>query len=1380
MKKLSFLVSRQFLALLALVVIALVIWFVGPLVAFGGLKPLAGVGMRVLVIALLLAGVLLWLAGRSTSVVFVASLCLLIWYAAPLLAFGHAEPFAPEPARMIAIAVVLTVFVIYWLFRLRQMMLEDEQFTRKLLQFGSRKEESPAASQLKQVNAVVASALARLKAMRTGARGLGKLFQGKRYLYELPWYITLGSKASGKTSALLNAGLSFPVAGQMQRATSALAGDAGSVDWWLTNDAVLIDTAGHYTRHGTSQHELPVPPDAATGKSPAGESRTNGNRDQSKHEAGDRDGAADVAASTAAAATGAVTATVVPLRDDTQQRRKVVDEAEWLGFLGILRQHRPRAPINGALLTIDLAELTDADENARIAEAAALRARLAELRTELGIRFPVYLLVTKMDRLTGFTEYFGSLTAEGRAQIWGFTLPYGKETIAKEGVRARCSQELGQLATRLADGVDTRLQDEYDADRRRGLAALSEEFAALTGPLGDLIERVFLDSRYDDTQLHATLRGVYFTSATQTQNGAGGEVAAERRTVMQRLAATFGSTPAARTTRQDGNQGFFLHDLLTKVVFPEAHLVRPNLRWEYRFRLLRLIGHALALLFFVWLAISWRISFGNNSDYLDAIGHKAQALAAKVTQLYREPKPEAVPDTLTDARYLPTYRGLDLSDPDSAWRFGLYTAPDIVTESHHTYDALEDNLLLPQIVHRMEDVISQAIANRDSKAAYDALRVYLMLYDKAKFDASDVKAWVLDDWARTDSAAVFGGRASMIDHVQQLFSGERVVQSPLIRNDALIQQARSFLDGSNATDRLYQRAKAAMLREAPDEFTLIRAVGPQAGTVFTRASGAPLSRGVPGLFTFDGYRSLFDRRLPEFVKAARDDDAWVMGRSYLAGLSAAAQKKTADVVNAAVSAANGADDPLTEAIRREYLMEYAQQWDAFLGDIRTVTGTSLQFNLQVLRSFAAPDSPLARLARAAVHETTLTQPIATSDGSFLQKATDQLRQKADKTLGIRASERVEREVVDSHFAALREVVTGSAEGQATALAGVQPAAAQQGKTGLDGMTNLLNDYYTALTVADNALTNNSMPPASDSAAKIKMTADTMPAPFRAVLLALGADGSREVNQGIGQLLSRQMQAVVGDTCRLTIEGNYPFTPGSQRDVSIDDFTRVFAQGGVMDDFFAKTLSPFVDTSAKPWRYRTLPGATQAVQGPDLEPFQHAKAIRDVFFGDPGQKQLTWKADIRIPELEPTITGLTIDIDGQTTLYQHGPVTPFMVSWPGPRGGVHAEITANPRIRPDTSTISTDGPWALMRLLQKGRVVETATPGRTRVAFDFDGRKAVLDIASAGSVANPLTSDVLKTFRCPSSMPMFSLTDSGPPPGLPSANPPTLPATSVTR
>ncbi|WP_175689523.1 type VI secretion system membrane subunit TssM [Burkholderia anthina] len=1349
-KYLPFFVSRAFLAFLAMIVVALVIWFVGPFFAFGGLKPLAAAGVRVLLIALLLVGVLLWLAGKPTSIVFVTLSCLLIWYAAPLLSFGHASPFEPVSARLVAIALVVGAFVLFWAVRIWRKMQEDEEFLKKVLHFGSKKVDSPAAPRLKKVEAIVTAALVRLKSMHTGARGLGKLFQGKRYLYELPWYVTLGSSGTGKTSMLLNGGLAFPIAEQMQRAAGKPTDEAAAVDWWLTNEAVLIDTVGYYTRHGTS----PVM-DADVPAEPVDKSTAEVRGNDEPAEAHD-DGGAE-ASSISQAATSKSSANAASIRGDTRGWHEALDRGEWLGFLGMLRRHRPRAPINGALLVVDVATLARTGEQKRIAEAAALRARLVELRSELGIHFPVYVLVTKMDRLTGFVEYFSDLATESRAQAWGVTLPYGKGAAEKSGLHVRYRDELMQLSERVFDMVHTRLQDEDETIKRRQLVALPEEFSALIAPLVDLIDRVFLDSRYDDTQLHSTLRGVYFTSAQQ----GGNPVVAERDTVVQRLAPKHGQMGAI--DGHEGNRSFFLHDVLTRVVFPEAHLVSPNLRWEYRYRLLRVIGHALALLLFVWFALGLRVSFGNNSDYVDAIGRKAQALTGRVTQLYKGPKPEAVPDTLTEAHYLPTFPNLDLSDPGSAWRYGLYAPPGIVTESGRTYDALEDNLLVPQIVRRMEDVMSGAIASKDPKAAYDALRVYLMLYDTAKFNAADVKAWVLDDWAKNDSAAIFGGRASMIEHVQQLFSGDRVVKSPLIRNDALIQQARAFLDGSNATDRLYQRAKAAMQKEAPDEFTLLRAVGPQAGTVFTRASGQPLSRGVPGLFTFDGYRNVFDKRLAEFVQIARDDDAWVMGRSYLGE----AQKKTAEIV----SNATRVDDALTDAVRREYLMEYAQQWDAFLNDIRTVSGTSLAFNLQVLRSFAAPDSPLARLARAAVHETTLTAPVTGPDGSFLQKAADQLNQKADKVLGIRASERVERELVDSHFAALREVVTGNADAQAAP----QAAAAQAGKTGLGGVANLVNDYYTALTVSDNALSNNSMPPATDTGAKLKMTANTMPAPFRAVLLQLAADGSQEVNHGIGQLLSRQMQAVVGDACRLSIEGNYPFSPDSTRDVSIDDFTRVLAQGGVIDDFFTKTLAPFVDTSAKPWRYRTLPGATEPVQGPDLEPFEHAKAIRDVFFNDPGHKQLTWKADIRIPELDPTITGLSLDIDGQSSFYQHGPVSPFTVSWPGPRGGVHTEITASPRIRPDTSTIVADGPWALMRLLRKGQVVETATPGRTRVAFDFDGRKAVLDVASTGSVANPLTSDVLTTFRCPNSMPVFSLSDSGPPPGLPRGAMPGSPA-----
>ncbi|MBN3815708.1 type VI secretion system membrane subunit TssM [Paraburkholderia sp. Se-20369] len=1326
MKKfLSFLASRQFLAIVALAVVSLFIWFVGPLLAFGVLKPFATIGVRVLVIALLLVGVVLWLAGKPIVAVPVAFLCLLIWHAAPLLSFGEWRPMSSVSMRVIAIAIVLAVFIAFCVYGLLKQMRDDDRFRARVLALGEKKAVSLAAGRLKTIGDIVSGAVLQLKAMRTGARGVSRLFQGKRYLYELPWYITLGSPGCGKTSALLQSGLSFPVAEQMGRAAHSLMERTKHAEWWLSHHAVLIDTAGYFTRHGAS--DLPLSPDLPAGTA-----------------------ASDEAVKPAPTATAA---NEMSSGVDAEARRADIDRAEWQGLIGLLRRYRPRAPINGALVAVDLDSLVGQDETIRLAEAASLRARLAELREGLGIRFPVYLVITKMDRLTGFAEYFGSLPEESRAQVWGITLPSGREAVTRTGLRAYCREQLRLLAERLVNGVNTRLHDEYGTAQRRKLSAFGEEFAALGDALGVLIERVFQDSRYDGTQENVALRGVYFTSAAQQ----GDELIAERRTVAQRLAAALGAARGRSDATRAGRESYFLRELFEKIVLPEAQMVRPNLRWAFRARLLRVAGHSLALLAFAWLAVGMWASHANNGAYLDAIAGKARALSSRVAGFYRSPKLDAVPQTLDDAQQLAGYRGLDLSAPDRAFRYGLYAAPDIVAESRGTYDALEDNLLLPQIVRRIEVALSGAIAGQDSKAAYDALRVYLMLYDKAKFDAADVKAWVLDDWAKTDSAAVLGGRASMVEHVRRLFSGERIVQSPLIRNDALIQRARAFLDGSNATQRLYERARIAMEKAAPDEFTLLRAVGPQAGLVFARASGAPLSRGVPGLFTFDGYRTVFDKRLQEFVKLARGDDAWVMGRAYLGE----AQKKTAEFAQAA----RRSDDPLTDAIRREYLAEYVRYWDAFLGDIRIVNGTSLAFNLQVLRRIAAPDSPLARLTRAAVSETTLTSQGEPGDTGALKRAAAQFGQDPEEALGIRAEERVEREIVDSHFAALREVVTGSAGKSQPG----QPNAAA-GPSGVDGVMGLLNEYYTALTVADNALGNNSMPPANDAAARLKMMADTMPAPFRAVLLDLATQGSRDVNRGIGQLLSRQMQATVGDACRLAVEGHYPFSPDSKRDIGIEDFTRVFAQGGVIDDFFTKTLAPFVDTMANPWRYKTLPGATEPVQGPDLAPFQRAKTIRSVFFGGDGQKQMGWTAHIRVPELDPTITALSIDVDGQSMLYQHGPVAPFTVSWPGQRGGVLAEVAASPRIRADTATISASGPWALMRLVQKGRISATATPGRTHVSFDFDGRKAALDFEAAGSVPNPLTSDVLTTFRCPSAIPSFNLADSGPPPGLPPGMP----------
>lgn len=76
------------LAVVGVLVLALLVWFVGPLVSFDTLRPLASVGSRVVTIALLLMLLVLWLVNWSMSIIGISVLCLAIGFVTPLLALA--------------------------------------------------------------------------------------------------------------------------------------------------------------------------------------------------------------------------------------------------------------------------------------------------------------------------------------------------------------------------------------------------------------------------------------------------------------------------------------------------------------------------------------------------------------------------------------------------------------------------------------------------------------------------------------------------------------------------------------------------------------------------------------------------------------------------------------------------------------------------------------------------------------------------------------------------------------------------------------------------------------------------------------------------------------------------------------------------------------------------------------------------------------------------------------------------------------------------------------------------------------------------------------------------------------------------------------------
>ncbi len=77
---------------------------------------------------------------------------------------------------------------------------------------------------------------------------------GKGALATLPWYVVIGAPGAGKTTMIQESGLAFSSLGSGLRAIRGIGGTR-SCDWWFTDQAILLDTAGRYTNQPYDRDE---------------------------------------------------------------------------------------------------------------------------------------------------------------------------------------------------------------------------------------------------------------------------------------------------------------------------------------------------------------------------------------------------------------------------------------------------------------------------------------------------------------------------------------------------------------------------------------------------------------------------------------------------------------------------------------------------------------------------------------------------------------------------------------------------------------------------------------------------------------------------------------------------------------------------------------------------------------------------------------------------------------------------------------------------------------------------------------------------------------------------------------------------------------------
>ena len=169
-------------------------------------------------------------------------LSLFIWFLGPLLGIRGVAPLESSFNRILAIGSLSTLWLLTALWRFLKARRANNQMLDSLAtQQPLSANEEASAEELAVLQKKMQDAVETLKQRNFKKKG------GSRFIYELPWYTIIGPPGAGKTTLLSNSGLDFPLEETHGRFSVKGVGGTRNCDWWFTDQAVLLDTAGRYT-----------------------------------------------------------------------------------------------------------------------------------------------------------------------------------------------------------------------------------------------------------------------------------------------------------------------------------------------------------------------------------------------------------------------------------------------------------------------------------------------------------------------------------------------------------------------------------------------------------------------------------------------------------------------------------------------------------------------------------------------------------------------------------------------------------------------------------------------------------------------------------------------------------------------------------------------------------------------------------------------------------------------------------------------------------------------------------------------------------------------------------------------------------------------------
>lgn len=250
------------------------------------------------------------------------------------------------------------------------------------------------------------------------------------------------------------------------------------------------------------------------------------------------------------------------------------DEKGWRVLLGLLRKYRPHCPIDSVVLTFSCESLLDAQFERSTKKADYLYHKLWQAQKELGIRFPISILITQCDRLTGFDSFCAALPEQLQQNIFGWSNPYNLDkvyepTLVEEAFREIYSY-VNELQMELITASDTIAnKDEF--------LLFPHQFRILFKQLKVYLDGLFQPSVFSEPFF---LRGIYFCG--YGQSGPQEVLPHQPEMTLDYSIVDEDEFAPISEKYQIQSELFFLEHLFRDKLFRESDLARPVLEALYQ------------------------------------------------------------------------------------------------------------------------------------------------------------------------------------------------------------------------------------------------------------------------------------------------------------------------------------------------------------------------------------------------------------------------------------------------------------------------------------------------------------------------------------------------------------------------------------------------------------------------------------------------------------------------------------------------------------------------------------------------------------------------------------------------------------------------------